>query len=243
MTVKQRQTPATFLYSTAEGPVGFFSRASTARILPFATYMAFIAIADLLGTLGWSEDSLRWLYPVKTAAVVAVLFAYRRHYSELAWRPVRWTGIAAAVVVGLLVLVLWVNLDAPWMQIGSTAGFNPAGADGRIDWMLVAWRLVGAALVVPIMEELFWRSFLMRWLERKDFLNVAPAAVGLREIIVTVILFGVEHNLWLAGMVAGVAYSVVYMRSSNLWSAILAHATTNGLLGVWVLATASWTYW
>jgi CAAX prenyl protease-like protein len=205
--------------------------------------MAFIAIADLLGKLGWSADELRWLYPVKTVAVVAVLFAYRRHYPELAWRTIRWPGILSPVAVGVLVLVLWVSLDAPWMQIGAAAGFNPVGEDGQTDWMLVAWRIAGAALVVPVMEELFWRSFLMRWLERKDFMDVVPAAVGAKAIIVTVILFGVEHNLWLAGMVAGIAYSVVYMRSGNLWSAILAHATTNGLLGVWVVATASWTYW
>jgi CAAX prenyl protease-like protein len=83
----------------------------------------------------------------------------------------------------------------------------------------------------------------MRWLERHDFLNVYPASVGVRAVVITSLLFGVEHNLWLAGIVAGLAYSFVYMRSGNLWSAVLAHATTNGLLGIWILATANWTYW
>jgi CAAX prenyl protease-like protein len=242
MTAQQNRPPTPAAVPRAVA-TGFFHRPSTARILPFATYMAFIAVADLLGQLGLTVDELRWLYPVKIAAVVAVLWAYRRHYVELAWQPVRWPAIAAAVGVGVLVLVLWINLDADWMQIGASAGFNPAGADGRIDWLLVTLRIVGAALVVPVMEELFWRSFLMRWIERNDFMNVVPAAVGLKACIVSVILFGFEHNLWLAGIVAGIAYSLLYMRTGNLWTAVLSHAVTNGILGVWVVTTSSWLYW
>ncbi|AVR95969.1 CAAX prenyl protease-related protein [Pseudoduganella armeniaca] len=242
----QQQKPPTPHREDALVPsteTGFFARASTARILPFATYMAFIAIADLLGRLGVSADQMRWLYPVKAAAVVLVLLAYRRHYSELAWRAMRGRQVAQAVIVGIVVLVLWLSLNASWMQIGESAGYDPTGPDGRIDWLLVACRIAGAALVVPVMEELFWRSFLMRWLERHDFLHVYPASVGLIPVAATVVLFGFEHNLWFAGIVAGIAYSLLYMRSGNLWSAIVAHATTNGLLGAWVVATAGWTYW
>ena len=241
----QQQKPPTPRREGATLPEmpGFFGRPSTARILPFATYMAFIAIADLLERLGASADQLRWLYPAKVLMVAAVLLAYRHHYSELVGRTMRLRHVAQAVAVGIVVLLLWISLNASWMQIGTSAGFNPTGVDGRIDWLLVACRIVGAAVIVPLMEELFWRSFLMRWLERHDFLNVYPASVGLKAIVVTALLFGIEHNLWLAGIVAGLAYSAVYMRSGNLWSAVLAHATTNGLLGVWILATANWTYW
>lgn len=242
MTAQQKHTPTPASHPNAE-VTSFFQRPSTARILPFAMYMAFIAIADLLARLGLTENELRWLYPVKIAAVVALLWAYRRRYTELAWQPVRWPTFIVACATGVVVLVLWVSLDAAWMQMGVSAGFNPTGADGRIDWLLVALRIAGAALVVPVMEELFWRSFLMRWIERHDFLNLIPAAVGLKGVVVSVILFGVEHNLWLAGIVAGIAYSLLYMRTGSLWTAVLAHAVTNGLLGVWVVITANWAYW
>jgi CAAX prenyl protease-like protein len=245
MTAQQQKPPTHHgagTTTTMQAP-GFFARASSARILPFAVYMAFIAIADLLERVGVQAGPLRWLYPVKAAAVVIVLFAYRRYYTELAWRTMRPRHVAEAIAVGVIVLVLWINLSAAWMQIGSAAGYDPTGPDGRIDWFLVACRIAGAALVVPVMEELFWRSFLLRWLEQRDFLHVYPASVGLQSLAVTVVLFGFEHNLWLAGIVAGIAYSALYMRSRNLWSAILAHAVTNGLLGVWVVASANWTYW
>ncbi|GGY58347.1 hypothetical protein GCM10007387_46060 [Pseudoduganella albidiflava] len=205
--------------------------------------MAFVAVADVLQRFGWSADDLRWLYAVKIVAVLAALFAYRRSYTELAWRPMGAVALCSSIVVGIVVLVLWVNLDAAWMLAGESAGFNPTDAAGRIDWVLVAVRIAGAALVVPVMEELFWRSFLQRWVHDRQFLQVPPGQVGFTALIVTSLLFGVEHNQWFAGVVAGLAYGVLYMRTGTLWAPILAHAVTNGLLGAWVVGTGAWTYW
>ena len=216
---------------------------SWARILPFAIYLVFIVIADMLGRMGWDSQRLRWLYAVKIAAVVGALVAFRHSYAELAWQSPGWRNGAIAVATGALVFALWIALDADWMQVGSAAGFDPRNETGRIDWLLVAVRIAGAALVVPVMEELFWRSFLLRWIHDADFLRVRPAAVGIKAFAVSVVLFGFEHNLWLAGIVAGAAYTVLYMRSQNLWTAIIAHGVTNGVLGVWVVSTGSWHYW
>lgn len=219
-----------------------FNRAAWVRILPFAAYMLFIVIADLLERMGVAPAALRWLYPVKIAVVVLLLALFWRHYHELAVPRLSAARAALACAVGVLVLVLWVNLDAGWMVVGSAPGFDPR-VDGRIDWLLVAIRIAGAALVVPIMEELFWRSFLMRWIAAADFESIDPAQLGVKSFVISILLFGVEHNLWLAGIVAGAAYGVLYMRHRNLWSPILAHAVTNGLLGAWVVRTGSWSFW
>ena len=219
-----------------------FNRAAWARILPFLTYIAFIAIAELLGRLGWSAAELRWLYGVKIAAVVLVLAIFWRHYSELKIFRLPAPGVLLALAVGVVVLVLWLGLGAGWMTIGTAAGFDPTTA-GRIDWPLVAVRIAGAALVVPVMEELFWRSFLLRWLDTPDFESVDPSQVTIKSGLITSVLFGFEHNLWLAGIVAGAAYCALYMRHRTIWSPILAHAVTNGLLGGWVVTTSSWSYW
>lgn len=218
-----------------------FNRQSIARVLPFAAYMGFIALADLLGRFGWDANSLRWLYAVKIAVVICLLIRLQP-YPELAnWRlplPV----LGASVLAGVLVWLLWINLDAPWMVIGSSTGFDPR-TDGQIDWLLVAIRLMGAAVVVPLMEELFWRSFLLRWIESVDFLSVDPRQVKWLSCVASIGLFGIEHNLWFAGVVAGAVYSGLYIYSRNLWSAIVAHAVTNGVLGVWIIMTSQWTYW
>ncbi|MHA4870304.1 CAAX prenyl protease-related protein [Duganella sp. PWIR1] len=217
-------------------------RASLARILPFALYMGFIVLADLLARAGVDAQQMRWLYPVKIAAVGVALAYFWRDYQELTKWPFNWRNVMIAVLAGAVVLVLWVNLDARWMVVGDAAGFDPRDGD-RLNWVLVVTRWCGAALVVPVMEELFWRSFLMRWLTAVDFLSVRPAQVKKWAIVVTVLLFGFEHTLWLAGIVAGLVYSLLYVRSGSLWSPVLAHATTNGLLGIWVVATGQWSYW
>ena len=224
----------------ADAPM--FNRAAWLRILPFAAYLLFIVIGDVLQRLGVPQDTLRWLYPAKIALVALLLALFWRQYRELSKFHLAPLHALTALATGVLVLVLWIALDAGWMIVGSPAGFDPR-VDGRIDWLLVAIRIAGAALVVPVMEELFWRSFLMRWVDSPDFESVEPSQPSIKSFVITVVLFGFEHNLWLAGIVAGAAYSLLYMRHRNLWSPILAHAVTNGLLGVWVVRTGSWSYW
>ena len=217
-------------------------RAAWARILPFGTYILFIVLGDMLERLGVSRAELRWLYPVQVGAVLALLLAFWRGYEELHQFALSLKQALVAIGAGIVVLVLWVNLDASWMTIGSAPGYDPR-TNGEIDWLLVALRIAGAALIVPVMEELFWRSFLMRWVERSNFMSVDPARIGFKAFVIPCVLFGFEHTLWLAGIVAGVVYGLLYMRHRKLWSPILAHAITNGLLGVWVLHTGGWQFW
>lgn len=218
------------------------NRAAWLRILPFAAYVLFIVVADVLERAGAGADVLRWLYPVKIGIVALLLAVFWKHYEEL--RRVRLSPTMALIAsaAGAAVFALWISLDEGWMVIGSPTGYDPR-VGGQIDWPLAAIRIAGAALVVPVMEELFWRSFLMRWIVSPDFQGVDPAQLGLKSFVITIILFGFEHNLWLAGIVAGLAYGWLYQRHRNLWSPVLAHAVTNGLLGVWVVATGSWSYW
>lgn len=200
-------------------------------------------LAELLSRFGWSAYELRLLYGVKIAVVAGLLWMLRGVYVEL--RLPRSAGVltwGVSVAAGAVVFVAWISLNAGWMEIGTSAGFNPRD-DAGINWMMVVVRLTGAVLVVPLMEELFWRSFLMRWIAKHDFLAVDPARVGLKAFVISAVFFAFEHNLWLAGLLAGAVYSLLYMRSGTLWSPILAHAVTDALLGVWVIYTGNWSYW
>lgn len=214
----------------------------TARVLPFALYIAFLAAAPLLADAMPALDE-RWVYPVKTVAVAVVLGFLWRRFDEL--KPLRLSagdGLLA-LGAGAAVFVAWINLDLPWLSIGASGGYDPRGADGEIDWLLALPRLAGAALVVPVMEELFWRSLVMRWLDRHDFLTMRPGSASLRALLASSVAFGLEHQLWFAGIVAGLVYGQLYRRSGNLWLPIAAHAVTNGLLGGWVLWSGHWRFW
>jgi CAAX prenyl protease-like protein len=128
--------------------------------------------------------------------------------------------------------------------MGQSAGFDPRSQDsGEIDWALALLRLAGLALVVPIMEELFWRSFLLRWIDNPDFLEASPSQVSLRAQVITAALFALEHQQWLAGFIAGLVYGWLYRCSGKLWVPVLAHAVTNGVLGIYILYSGEWRFW
>ena len=220
--------------------------AAVARIAPFAAYILFLALTDPLGRwfihLGFDE---RWLYIMRVGFVLALLLLFARCYHELKWTIARpdLRSWLISIAVGAVVFAIWIMPWPQWAQSAAGAGFSPLRDSGDIDPVLALSRLIGAAFIVPVMEELFWRSFLLRWIRQQDFLNVDPARVGWLAFLVVVVLFGLEHSLWLAGMIAGAAYSALYMARRNLWAPIIAHGVTNGLLGLWVLATGNWHYW
>lgn len=214
------------------------------RVIPFAVFMVLLAVRGTAADLGWGVDP-RWIYGAAVVLVGGLLAAFWREYGELArqnWPAPR--GLLLSVATGAAVFVAWILLDAPWMMLGEPAArFVPVDAAGKLELPLVAARFIGAALVVPVMEELFWRSFLMRWIEHPRFEGVDPRRVGLRAVVLSTFVFVLAHTMWLAAVVAGLAYAWLYIRSGTLWAPVLAHAVTNGALGAWVVATGQWQFW
>jgi uncharacterized protein len=221
------------------------TRSSLVRVVPFALFMALLALRGWMSEQSNPWFDPRWLYGATVVLVGGLLLQWRNEYGELfsQLRP-DVKECALAVAVGVLVFVLWIQLDAPWMMLGEPAAtFVPKAADGTLDWPLIALRWIGAALVVPVMEELFWRSFLMRWIEAPAFAGVDPRRVGVKAIVLSTFVFVLAHTAWLAAAIAGLAYAWLYVRTGKLWVPVIAHAVTNGVLGVWVVTTGQWQFW
>ena len=220
-------------------------RSILARVAPFAVFMLLLGLRGTLADHAVAGVDARWIYGLSVVATGAVLIGCWREYGELA-RP-NWPSAGEAVlgvVTGAVVFGLWIHLDAAWMEVGApTAPFAPIDAEGRLDWPLIAIRWTGATLLVPVMEELFWRSFLMRWIQSTTFEAVEPQRVGFKAIVLSTFVFMLAHTLWLAAIVAGLAYAWLYRRTGKLWVAVIAHAVTNGALGAWVVATGNWAFW
>lgn len=223
----------------------FISPAGLARCVPFFLFMALLALRGALPADGSSPVDPRWIYGLCVLVVSGALAYYWRRYQELVrahWLSLKELLIAA--VVGWVVFVLWISLDAPWMMLGeATASFRPVDSEGQLQWGLIAVRWIGASLMVPVMEELFWRSFLMRWIDNPDFETVDPRRTTLKAVVLSTAVFTLAHTQWLAAIVAGLAYAWLYRRTGKLWAPIVAHAVTNGLLGIWVVFHGNWQFW
>src|SRR5688500_6960694 len=201
------------------------SRAAVARCTTFAVSVALLVLGSVVRE--------PWLIAIRGVIVAAALLWFWREYTELRRpAPARPTDWLLAAGCGLGLFLVWILLDLDWARSERVPGFDPLHEDGTMNWPLALLRLAGFALVVPVMEEIFWRSFLLRWLQRHDFLQVEPRSVGWRPLAITTALFALEHSQWLAGAIAGIVFSALYMRSGNLRVPIAAHAITNAALGI-----------
>jgi CAAX prenyl protease-like protein len=99
-------------------------------------------------------------------------------------------------------------------------------------------------VTVPIAEELAYRGFLMRRLASRDFESVAWRNFDWVPFLISSVAFGVLHGeRWLGGTIAGLLYGFALIRRGRIGEAVVAHATTNGLLAAWVLLTGNWQMW
>ncbi len=208
-------------------------------VFPFALFLLFT------GPVQYFPALTPYLYIAKTVIVGALLWFWRHEYAadvSPGLSPGEW---AAAVLCGLLALVIWVAPEGHLFQLDKTSGFDPhaLGESKGAAVFLIFVRLIGAAVVVPIMEELFWRSFLMRWMINPDFRSVPMGAFSWLSFLSVAIVFGLEHHRLVVGIAVGLLYNLLLVRQKKLKGAIAAHAVTNLGLGIYVLATGSWMFW
>jgi CAAX prenyl protease-like protein len=112
--------------------------------------------------------------------------------------------------------------------------------------MLGLWltaRVIGSVVTVPIAEELAFRGYLNRRLVDAEFERVPLRTFTWTAFVVSSVLFGVMHGRWLAGTLAGMCYALLLYRRGELGDAISAHAITNALIAIYVLATGHWLLW
>lgn len=202
-------------------------------VAPFALFIALTAIEP--GGAGVRV----WTYPVKTVVVAITLVVLLRGLPPLIVRH-----SALAGLVGLVTFVIWILPEGLYAYLGTPETFDPF-ANIAVPWVYgwIAFRLVGAMVVVPIMEEFFWRGFLIRWIINDDFRKVPIGAFSWPSFLLTTVLFASEHNRWLVGLVAGVAYNLLLYRTKSLYACIVAHGVTNLALAIYVLATGEWSFW
>jgi hypothetical protein len=235
-----------------------------AFVLPLATFMAVGCFepkpmtADATG-----QPSLAWQLPyaayplVYTLKIVLTTLALAWVWPALRVFPRRVSGWSLVVgVVGIFAwVVLWklqneLLLHMPEalrsrIDFGVRSAFNPlAELAGRpaLAYGFLAIRLFGLTVIIAVAEELFLRGFLMRFFVRPDWWNVPFGEVNKTALLAGTLVPMFMHPAEL--LAAAVWFSLVtwlMIKTRSLWDCVVAHATTNLLLGCYVLWSGEWT--
>jgi len=206
-------------------------------VAPFAAYVAFLAV----------PLPPQWLFPVRFVLVLALILLYSRPYLSL-----ETSATLASIGIGIAVFGIWIGPDLlfgyrhHWLFENSILGKAGSSLDPSLqhDAFFLTIRVLSSVALVPVLEELFWRGWLMRWLIDIDFLKVPLGNYQTKAFWLVAILFASEHgSYWEVGLLAGIIYNWWIVRTKTLADCILAHAVTNGILAIYVMAAGQWQYW
>lgn len=206
--------------------------------------VAFLCITVVEGWEGMSR-----LYPLiytfKVLLVTAALYQGRKVWKDIRFDP---KMLVAGLLFGFIGYIAWVYIDryTPHIKLlGSRSGYNPyheiSNDIGRD--LFLAIRFYGLAVMVPVMEELFWRSFLLRWITDEDFTKLKIGEYSWKAFAIVAGLFALAHPEWLAAAIYAVGIGLMLRKTGSIFACVTAHATTNLLLGIYVLHTHSWVLW
>jgi membrane protease YdiL (CAAX protease family) len=216
----------------------------------FAPYLAYVGIASIFQNLIPIEIN----YVLRLIIVPALLFWAWRWYVPLTCSNNRVVSCLYGIVFGLVGLILWCGLYAPFTEPDTTAWSNSG----------FYLRLISASLVVPVFEEIVMRGYVFRFalqwdqtrrkkikgsflkiLDESNISNIKPGAWSVPAILISSIVFTAGHTVpeWPAALAYSILMSVLWIIRKDLISCILAHGTTNFALALYVYFTGHWELW
>lgn len=213
--------------------VSRFENPTVRWVLPFVTILAAGMIAAA------ATGDFEWFYPLRFFAPAVTLFFLWRRYTNLCWR-VSWFAPA----IGVVVFLIWIGFDRFTSALPEKMPVPLAAASPLARSLWLTLRVLAATVTVPVAEELAFRGFLYRRLLSADFESVSLRRFSWLALLISSAIFGLLHgDRWFVGTVAGSLYALALIRRGSMGDAVVAHATTNALLAVDVLAFHHWHLW
>ncbi|MCA9247858.1 MAG: CAAX prenyl protease-related protein [Planctomycetales bacterium] len=124
------------------------------------------------------------------------------------------------------------------------SGFNPLvelKAQPLWAYTFLGIRFFGLVIVVALAEEFFLRGFLMRYFVDETWWRVPVGQVNRAALIAgTAVPMLMHPGELLASFVWFSTITWLMLRTKSLWNCVIAHALTNLVLGVYVVASGDW---
>ncbi|MEY2487716.1 MAG: protease family protein [Verrucomicrobiota bacterium] len=221
------------------------SKKLMAYVAPMAVFIGLLAVNGLLKKIGnsfWLTSSEYWIYPLQAVLCGALLYWFWGVYDLR--RPV---SLHLGLGVGILVFCLWISPQILFGFAPRTVGFDPTIFISQpvSFWLTVILRFLRLVIVVPLLEEIFWRGFLLRYLIDEKFDQVPLGKFSWFSFAVVTVAFAAAHSSadWPAALLTGALYNAVAYRTKSLSTCVITHASTNLLLGLWIMHTKQWGFW
>jgi len=162
-------------------------------------------------------------------------------------------GLGVGVLGGVLwILLCKLHLEQRLLEplglgavidMGRRPGFNPLAQIEDKNWayLFLAIRFFGLVVIVPVIEEFFLRGFLMRYVMNVDWPFIPFGVADRLALIVGTAMPMMMHPAELVA--AAVWFSLVtwlMLRTRSIWDCIVAHGTTNLMIGLWVQYSGDW---
>jgi uncharacterized protein len=233
-------------------------------VLPLAVYMLAGSLEPTPESAGGASIGLAigyaWypaVYALKIALTAAAIW-----FVKPAYRAFPFSMTLLGLLVGAVGAVVWIALcrldlehqyllpafqtvKLGWLvESGTRSAFNPfeqlAGNAAWI-WGFLAIRFLGLAAIVPVIEEFFYRGFLMRAVVQADWWNVPQGKVNAAAVaLATLVPMAMHPGELLAAAAWFSMITWLFVKTRNVWDCVAAHATTNLLLGIYVLYSGQW---
>jgi CAAX prenyl protease-like protein len=227
-----RRTPLWIGEPAKPGTIGDASSPAEPYLVPLL-----VAIAARMVTKAFFPG-FDYGYPLQVASAAIALWYYVPRL-----KPIKWEVSGHAVWLGALVSVIWIFLER---GPGTTAAARlfQSGLNSMpwsIGWAWLVTRVGGALIIAPLVEELAFRGYLLRKLVASEFERVDFNCFTWLSFVGSSIAFGLMHQSWLAGIVAGMMFALAMYRRGRLSDAIQAHAVANGLIIIYAIVTGRWS--
>jgi membrane protease YdiL (CAAX protease family) len=136
------------------------------------------------------------------------------------------------------------GIMAPYevIQEGEHAGlhvYDPKASG----WLIFAIHMLGTSVFIAVIEEFFYRGFLYRWMQGSPFFRIDAGILHWPMLLLISLFFSVSHFEWGAAIICGICYGLLYIKTRDIWAAIIAHGTTNFLLGLYVVKYNAYQFW
>lgn len=190
-------------------------------------------------TVGTVQGPFNWLYFIPALVGAGLMWVVRDRIVE----EMRGAPTLSALVCGVAVYVMWIALipvDPERVTLFDET-LGAAALPVVIAWIVV--RVLGSSIVVPVLEELAFRAGLQRLIARFAAPQLGAPMAMVTAVLLSSVAFGLMHADILAATLAGLAYGVLAAWRGRVGDAIVAHAVTNFLIAMHVLALGHWSYW